>query len=199
MADDKSIRPGSLVSRQTDLTQSLILDAAVELLQAASVMELSIRAVAKRANISERTVFRHFPSRDDLLDAVADEVSRRLDTPPDPTTVHELIAYPEAVFARFETNGALTRAVLHSELYQRVRRRDAGARGAAIGALVDRLAADRGEDERRLAAANILYHVIASTWRYYRDYFGFTVEETAAASRMAIVEALRGLGVATEP
>ncbi|HET6971158.1 MAG TPA: helix-turn-helix domain-containing protein [Phenylobacterium sp.] len=191
-----STQRSSLAARHADLTQALILESAVELLETASVTELSVRAVAKKADISERTVFRYFASRDDLLDAVALEISRRLDAPPNPETVEALIAYPEAMFARFEATAALTRAALHSELYHRIRARDALGRGAAIRALVDRLAPGRSERERRLAAASIHYQVIASTWRYYRDYFGFPLEDAAECARMAIVQALRGLDVA---
>ena len=69
---------GSLASRHADLTQSAILGAAVALLEAGPVNELSVRAIAREARMSERTVFRHFANREILLDAVAMEVSRRL-------------------------------------------------------------------------------------------------------------------------
>jgi AcrR family transcriptional regulator len=185
----------SLASKHADLTQTLILDAAIELLETASVTELSVRAVARRADISERTVFRYFTSRDDLLDAVAVEMSRRLGAPHHPTTVEELIAYPKAMFARFEAAAALTRAALHSELYHRIRASDARDRGVAIRALIDRVAPDRPARERRLAAANIHYHVVASTWHYYRVNFGFSLDDATECAHMAIVQALEGLGI----
>jgi AcrR family transcriptional regulator len=188
----------SLAAKHADLTQALILDAAVALLEQASVTELSVRAVAKQAEISERTVFRYFASRDDLLDAVAIEVARRLGAPPHPATVAELVAFPQAQFARLEATATLVRAALHSELYHRIRTRVVQDRGAAIQALVDAVAADRPERERRLAAANIHYHVVAITWRYYRDNFGFSFEDAVEAARMAIIQALKGLGV-TDP
>lgn len=197
MSYSVSTRRRSLASKQADFTQSLILDAAIGLLETASVTELSVRAVAKQADISERTIFRYFATREDLLDAVAAEMSQRLEAPPNPETVEQLLAYPAAMFARFEATAALTRAALHSELYHRIRSNDALGRGRAIRALVDRIASDRSERERALAAANIHYHVVASTWRYYRDYFAFSLEDAAEAARMAIQQALVGLGAAT--
>ncbi len=185
----------SLAARHADLTQALILDSAIELLETASVTELSVRAVARKADISERTVFRYFARRDELLDAVASEMTRRLDAPPSPETIAELVAYPAAMFARFEASSTLTRAALHSELYHRIRSSDALGRGAAILRLVKQAAPERSEREHRLAAANIHYHVVASTWRYYRDYFGFSQDETVECARLAIVQALAGLGV----
>lgn len=185
----------SLASRHADLTQRLILDAAVDLLETTSVTELSVRAVARRADISERTVFRYFATREDLLDGVAAQVARRTQAPPNPKTVAELLDYPEAIFARYEETSALTLAAMHSELFHRIRTNDAERRGATIRALVDRAAAERPERERRLAAANIHYHVVASTWRYYRFYFGFSLEDAVASARMAIRQTLIGLGI----
>lgn len=185
----------SLAARHADLTQRLILDAAVDLLETTSVGELSVRAVAKRAEISERTVFRYFAAREDLLDAVAAEVARRTQAPPNPETVAELLAYPAAIFARYEETATLTLAAMHSELFHRIRTTDAERRGATIRALVDREAPSRPERERRLAAANIHYHVVASTWRYYRFYFGFPLEDAVECASMAIRQTLAGLGV----
>jgi len=185
----------TLAARHADLTQRLILDAAVDLLETRSVGELSVRAVAKRAEISERTVFRYFAAREDLLDAVAAEVARRTQAPPNPKTVAELLVYPEAIFARYEETSRLTLAAMHSELFHRIRTTDAERRGRTIRALVDREAADRPEQERRLASANIHYHVVATTWSYYRFNFGFPLEDAVQAARMAIRQTLVGLGI----
>jgi hypothetical protein len=87
---------------------------------------------------------------------------------------------------------------MHSELFHRIRTTDAERRGATIRALVDREAADRPERERRLAAANIHYHVVASTWRYYRFYFGFSLDDSVEAASMAIRQTLAGLGIAVD-
>ena len=190
-----STRQNSLASKHADLTQTLILDAAMDLLETGSVTEFSVRAVAKRAEISERTVFRYFASRDELLDAVAAEISRRISAPPNPTTVEELIAYPKALFACFEAAAALTQAALQSELYHRVRSSVALDRGAAIRALIDRAAPHRPARERRLVAANIHYHIVATAWRYYRVTFGFSLDDATECARMAIVQALAGLGI----
>lgn len=188
--------PPSLAARHADLTQRVILDAAVELLEEAPVSELSVRAVAKRAGMSERTVFRYFAARDDLLDAVANEVSRRLETPPLPATLEELLQYPAAIYGRFEATAALTKAALHSELYHRIRDADGARRGISIRELIDRLAPGRSEKERMLTTANIHYHVVATTWHYYRFYFGFSLEDSIRSAEMAIEQALKALGIA---
>ena len=184
-----------LAAKQADFTQGLILNAGVALLLERPNAELSVRAVAKRAEMSERTIFRYFPNRDELLEAVAMETFRRIEEPPYPTSIAELLDYPHAMFQQFERASALTKAGLHSDIYHRIRTMDAANRLVAIRKLLDRAAPERPEDERRLAAANIHYHVIASTWRYYRDYFGFSLADTIDAACTCIQQILLGLGI----
>jgi len=162
------------------------------------VNELSVRAVAKQGGMSERTVFRYFATRDDLLDAIAAEMSLRLGAPEVPTSLEALLAYPKAIYTRFEETAALTKAALHSELYHRIRSADAEKRGKGIRDLIDRLAPKRSEHERKIAAANILYHLVASTWHYYRFYFGFSFADSVECAETAIIQALAGLGVSTK-
>src|SRR5438132_8467626 len=118
--------------------------------------------------MSERTIFRYYATRDDLLDAVAGEMSNRLAVPPPPSSIEELLDYPAAIFARFEATAQLTRAALHSELYHRLRKAEAAERGERIAALVETGAPNIEPALRRRMSANIHYHVIASTWHYYR-------------------------------
>ena len=57
-------RAGATLSqRHSDLTEGVILAAAIDLLEHSSVAELTVREIAKRANISSRTIFRYFPMR----------------------------------------------------------------------------------------------------------------------------------------
>ena len=183
----------SLADRQSDLTRRLILDTATALLEGASVGELTVRAVAKRANISERTVFRYFRDREAFLDAIADEVRTRLALPAPPATLDELMAAPRALYGRFEAARNLTLAALHSDIFHRMRQTQAHVRWAAVRELVDRVAPARSDQERRLAAANIRYYLAASSWHYFRFYFGFTLEDSIAAAEMAIRNTLLGL------
>lgn len=55
-----------------DLRRAL-LDAALELVQQEGIATLSLREVARRAGVSHAAPYRHFPSREALLAAVAEE------------------------------------------------------------------------------------------------------------------------------
>jgi len=187
----------NIANCRADLTQRLILDAAVDLLETTSASKLSVRAVAKRAEISERTVFRYFAAREDLLDAWAVEVARRTQAPPNPNTVAELLAYPEAIFARYEETSALTLAAMHSELFHRIRTTDAENRGRRSAPWsTARPPAGRGASGgSRLPISTTTWLPAPSTWRHFRFYFGFPLEDAAACARMAIRQTLAGLGI----
>jgi AcrR family transcriptional regulator len=182
-----------LADRHNDLTRQLILDAAVGMLERATVGELTVRGVAKQANISERTVFRYFATRGEFLDAVADAVRARLALPPPPRTKEELLEAPRALYARFEAQANLTKAALHSELFHRMRETQARSRWKAVQDLVDALAPRGNERQRRIAAANIRYYLAATSWHYFRFYFGFSLADTIACAEAAIRQSLAAL------
>lgn len=58
----------ALRDRQTELTRDLILKALAELIREGRLAEFSVQDVADRAGVSLRTVYRHFASREALLE-----------------------------------------------------------------------------------------------------------------------------------
>ena len=183
----------TLADRKHELTRKLILDAAVDLLERSPVNELTVRAAAQHANISERTVFRYFPSRDDLLDAVTGEIRIRMAMPAPPETMAQLLAAPRALYEAFEKAAGLTKAALHSELYERMRESGAKERWRAVAKLIDALAPHMPAWERTIAAANIRYYLAASSWHYYRYYFGFSLDESIDCAEAAVRLAVESL------
>lgn len=67
-------RRSRLRERLDQTTRDLIVDALVEQLSETGAFEFSYFSLARRAGISVRTIYRHFPARSDLIDAL----SRRL-------------------------------------------------------------------------------------------------------------------------
>lgn len=188
-----STRQSTLTQKHAALTQELIVEAAIAILQAGSVTEVSVRAVAAQAGMSERTVFRYFASREELLDAIAMEVVRRLDAPSVPSAPEDLTAYPAALFAQFEAKADLTRAALHTELYSRVRRHTSATRGEHLNAVINAAAPQAPEALRRLVGANIQYQLTASTWHYYRFNLSLSADDAVEAATLAIRHGLAGL------
>ena len=188
-----SITTSTLRSRHAELTRDLILQGSIDSLCNQSSEELTMRSAAQAADISERTIFRYFANRDELLDAVATELNLRLKAPAVPGTLAELPSYPAAIFARFEGETAMIRAALRPEVYDRIRTGDLVQRGARIAALIEAAHPEAPEALKRLTAHNIQFHVVASTWFYYRFRFGLSAAETVDAARLAIETAIMGL------
>lgn len=188
--------PASLAERRADLTERLILDAAVRILERGSIGEVTARAVAKEGGLSERTVFRYFATRDEFLDAIAAAVRARLDLPQPPESIEELVALPANLYARFEEQKSLTLAALHTELFDRLRETQAKERWLAVRKLVDAYARRAPERQRRIASANIRFFLAATAWHYYRFYFGFSLEDAVSCAETAIRQSLAGLRTA---
>jgi AcrR family transcriptional regulator len=183
----------TLTQLQTDATEQLILDAALAVLERTG--EITARAAAAEAGISERTVFRYFPSRPDFLAAAAAALGRTLRSPAPPRNLDELRALPRALFAALDEHRELVRAAWHSELRQHMIGTDAKERWQAIRHLLDAAAPRAPERRRKLAAATLRYHLSATTWHYYRFVFRLTLEETVEAAEMVVEQQLAALAV----
>lgn len=68
---------GGLRGRHAELTRTLILEALAGLL-AEGVTDFSVQDVADRAGLSHRTVYRHFATREALLDALLGWLERQI-------------------------------------------------------------------------------------------------------------------------
>lgn len=72
--------PGQdLRRRRAEVSRQAIRDAVAELLLTEHPANLSIPAVAKAAGVSVRTVYRYFPTKQDLLEDVAEVQQRKVD------------------------------------------------------------------------------------------------------------------------
>src|SRR5688572_154313 len=119
-----------LRAEQAAATRERIIDATVELLQDADAGAVGMQEVAERAGVAVRTVYRSFPTKDDLFTGVLDAIRARFEavagTPP--TTAEELRAsVGPAVRAVYEL-APLYRALFATAAGREVHRRSAGER-----------------------------------------------------------------------
>lgn len=193
--DIMSHNMSSLTVLHTDNTERLILQSALAVLQDDSFSGLTVRAVARKAGMSERTIFRYFATREEFLDAVAGEFTRLLNMPSAPRTLDELLAMPRRLYTGFEPHAKLIGVVFHTELFPRMKAGAAQQRWAGISKLLDGQFRKASPRARRIAAANIRYFLSGASWHYYRFVFRFDLEETIACAETVIRQALDGLSV----
>lgn len=68
----------SLRDRQLALARQVIIGACAELVTERRHLDFAMKDVAERSGVSLRTVYNHFPAREDLLDALEHDFTRRM-------------------------------------------------------------------------------------------------------------------------
>jgi AcrR family transcriptional regulator len=107
-----------------ELTRRRVLGAVLDLLAEGSLDELSVPAVARRSGVSIATIYRYFPTRDDLVVAAAAEPARQaLAAAPDRrASDDELAAFQRTMWHDFAKNMDLLRHQVTSTAGREMRR-----------------------------------------------------------------------------
>jgi AcrR family transcriptional regulator len=159
---------GSLRSRLHDATRRVILDAMVEQLADTGAFDFSMFELARRANVSARTIYRHFPTRDALFDALAARVNEELGTHEPPRTLDAASELARSQFTSFDAHAELVTAELVTR--QSFRSPARPARLHALQKAVAEAAPNTSESTRRQVAGVIACLLAPDTWaRLHHD------------------------------
>lgn len=176
-----------LRAEQAATTKNRIVNATVALLQRGEAA-FSMQDVADQAGVSVRTVYRSFPTKEDVLVGVLDEIKaqfKRAAGPP-PTDRRELLAsIPGAVKAVYELE-PLYRALFATAAGQETHRSTARERSESVErAFEDGL---DGLDERHRRLVVSLLHLVTSSKSvlWLNDYAGLDVDEVTDAVSWAV-------------
>ena len=176
-----------LRAEQAAATKDRIVNAAVDVLRNRGAA-FGMQDVADRAGVSVRTVYRAFPTKEDLLqgvlDAIRTQFARVAGSPP--TTRAELIStIPGAVAAVYELE-PLYRALFATAAGQETHRSTAGERHASVErAFEDGL---EGMDGRQRRLVVSMLHLVTSSKSvlWLKDYAGLNVDEATEAVSWAV-------------
>lgn len=135
---------------ESEFRQQQIVRAALELISAEGVSALNIAGIAERVGIVPSALYRHFKSKDEVLDAVLDSIERRLAD--NVSRVGE------------ETKGALPR--LHSLLLRHARML---SENRAIPQVVFSDGVYTGRPERKAKVAGIILNYLKKIEEIVRD------------------------------
>jgi AcrR family transcriptional regulator len=102
----------SLRERHVDATRQEIMEAVAELVTRDGIDALTFAAVAGEAGVGERTVYRHYPSREALLDALDAHLEARLELGGFPEHKRELPDFARRAFRAFDAQAPLVEASL---------------------------------------------------------------------------------------
>jgi len=180
----------SLRERQKAGTRALILKTVERSLNDHSLGELSLATVAREAGITERTVYRHFATREQLLEATWDAVNAAIGVKLFPSTAQELIDRPKTLFPAFARRGEVIRAMLASPQGRELRLRANKERQAAIRAVVKSVRPNLREPALTRLCAAVQALGSASGWATMVDYWGLDSVQAGRAASEAIAALL---------
>jgi AcrR family transcriptional regulator len=184
-----------LREEQTRATRERILDALLALQEAApEAAEITVDAVATAAGVQRRTVFRHFATRDALLEAAFAHLNARMGLRTAPADRAALVVGPREAFPTFDAFEGAVRAALHGRAGREMRARSVAARRRAFAACLERDLAGQPAAVRNrvLALAHLLYS--ASAWEVLKDYGSLTGAEAGEAASWALETILSAIG-----
>ena len=175
-------------------TRERILSAVADLVERGELEELTVPAVAEVSGVSLRTIYRYYPTREDLMEAAGRWIGDELLKHPYPRDLDEVADLFEAGCRDFDERPGLARALALSQLGQRVRgyrRRD---RLEAIGRALREEVGGVDDQELRHAEAVLAYLHNIVAYTILREECGMSGEEIGRAIAWAIrtlVEDLR--------
>ena len=176
-----------LRQRQAEATRQAILDATSALIEELGGAEqVSNKAIAERAGVTEMTLYRHFPRREPLLEAVWMRMNTARGVKGGfPEHIDDIVGRLGELFASFDAAPSHIQSVLTTAAGRELRAsRDGARRDAFLGVLRDAFPA-LGQEDRIQAAAMLQLIYSAYTWLSLRDQWGLSGERAADAARWA--------------
>jgi AcrR family transcriptional regulator len=176
----------SIRDEYKEQTRSRILDAAIALTEEGGEEPLTIAGVATKAGVTDRTVYRHFETRELLVASVWRRMQERVGSEGFPRTADALIDTPRRLFRRFDESPQLIRASVYSPAGLELRLKSNDERQEAmLNSVRDALPKlDENTLRRRAAIAQLIDSAYA--WEVMRQFWGFDGEEAGEAAAEAL-------------
>jgi AcrR family transcriptional regulator len=191
----------TLRDRQVAQTRELILDAVTSLLGDRRADEVTTRDIAAAAGVSERTVYRHFPDRDALLEALTQRLPELDGTRPSFAAggLEDLAATGRRLMELLDEHYVTARA---EAVFNADPRRFAAGTQTNTRAMLELLAKELpelGEREQLRIAAVLRCLVSTQAWLRMREEFGVTGTESGPVVEWVIDAVVRELRAGNTP
>lgn len=173
--------------RQRDATAEIILDAVGRCLEDVELTELTFTQVARMAGLGERTIYRHFPNKEALLEGWWRAHKARLCQEAFPATLAALLDFPVKAFPAFDEEAEIMRgAVLSPQGRAMTLARNDERQAAIRRAVRAELGPDASEDLVLTVCASVQLIQSATAWLTMRDYWDLSGDQSGQIARRAI-------------
>ncbi|HKP07624.1 MAG TPA: helix-turn-helix domain-containing protein [Microbacterium sp.] len=181
---------------QVSGTQAAILAAYAELIEEVGTDDVSFRLIALRAGVGERTVFRYYPTRVDLLLATSAWIERTIFTRAESESIFDVpIAIREAMEA-YDRRPELAHVVAETAM-RGVNGADPAPHREDFDGMLRREVPTLGDDDRRAVVAALSHLDSSATWVTMRRELGMSGRDIADAATWAaeaILDPIRDFG-----
>ena len=176
----------TLREQQAEAVRQRILGAIAELLERDGADELTMPLVAETANVSLRTVYRYYPTREQLLDAAGRWIGGELLAQGYPQNLDDIADSFEPACREFDLRPGLVRAMALSRVGREARRSRRSERLEAIRRALESEVGDLPADDLRQAEAVLAYLHNMLAYSTLREEHGLSGEEIGAAVAWAV-------------
>ena len=188
----------TLQDARSNLVRQRVLDGVFEVLSAGD--DLTFTRVAKAAGVPERTIYRHFPSKEALHAAIWSWANERMGfTGPFPTDAAGYVALVRTTHPGFERLAPVIRELLSSRDGLAVRLTANDQRRQSAIAAVRSSAPDLDPVEVPRVAAALQLLTSAAAWQTLHVYWGMDGTEAGETAALAIELLLAGARARHEP
>jgi AcrR family transcriptional regulator len=184
----------SLRQRHSELTRELILRTVAEVLEEGDPSDLSVPEVARRSGVSLRTVYRYFPTRDELLAAAGEWIAEQFLGQRLPDSLDAIPGTFADNAARFDEHERLFRAMALTTAGHSIRSGRRQQRLEKLREALREVTDGLSELEARQAFAVFAYLNNVLAWVTMRDEAGLDGKQVGAAAAWAmdvLIEDLR--------
>lgn len=176
--------PDAGAAGEVSRTQEAILAAYAELIEELGTDDVSFRLIARRAGVGERTVFRNYATRVDLLLATAAWIESRIFPRQDSPSIFDMPLTIRAAMESYDRRPELAHVVAETTM-----RGISGAapspRRALLEEMVDAEISGLGDAQRTAIVAALAHLDSAATWVTFRREFGMSRSDIADAAAWA--------------
>lgn len=185
--------PGGGTPSEVSRTQEAILAAYAELIEELGTDDVSFRLIARRAGVGERTIFRNYATRVDLLLATAAWIESRIFPREESPSIFDMPLTIRAAMESYDRRPELAHVVAETTMR--------GISGAApsprremLESMIDAELPSLAEPERTAVIAALAHLDSAATWVTYRREFGMNrrdIADAAAWAAEAVLDPIR--------
>lgn len=173
-------------SEKSTQTRKKIIETLVELLVEQRGGEVPIEQIAKRSEITQRTIFRFFKDKKSLHQAMDEYLLSYLQSSTEQMKSRDFVGFAKNVFALFDRHESLTMAYLFSPFGHEAR---VIFRKKLVQAMIGRIVQERNfsmNPERMKRLALIVTLVNAKIWYDIRSDFGYSGEQIGESIEWAL-------------